>query len=56
MLDDIDREAAREGQAMSKSRAYSTLPRVSRSDPRNMKKIKTEGDLDILRILNILGR
>ncbi len=57
MMDSIDREAEREAQAMLKSRSYSTLPRVSRSDPKNHRRVKTkEKDVDILRILNILGR
>ncbi len=57
MLDDLDREAEREGKAMLKSRGYSTLPRVARSDPKNFRHMKTkEKDADILRILNILGR
>ena len=57
MLDDIDREAEREGSAMSKSRSYSTMPRVTRSDPKSRSRVKTkEEDVDILRILNILGR
>lgn len=50
MLDEIDREAAREGLAISKLRR----PRKGRSDPRGVKKIKPIEDPDILRILNIL--
>ncbi len=56
MLDEIDREAEREGAAMSKARKFSTLPRTARSDPRNHTGIGKEKELDILRILNVIGR
>ena len=55
MLDDIDREAAREGSAMFRSRGYSTArqPRVIiRANDR--KSVPKEKELDILSILNIV--
>ncbi len=56
MLDEIDRKAEREGAAMLKARKFSTLPRTTRSDPRNHKGTGKETELDILRILNVIGR
>ncbi|KKN04909.1 hypothetical protein LCGC14_1092760 [marine sediment metagenome] len=55
MLDDIDREAEREGQAILKSRSYSTIPRNTSNNPKNRKNIKLDKEPDILRILNIVG-
>ena len=55
MLDNIDREAAREGEAISKSRNYAIIPRRIQNRPERYRCTNPKNDLDILRILNILG-
>lgn len=50
MLDDIDREAMREGSAISKLRT----PHRKRVKYSQLEKGKKEPDVDILRILDIL--
>jgi len=55
MLDDIDREAMREGSAMSRSRSYSTGRKskviIRANDRKSVPKVK---EPDILSILNIV--
>lgn len=55
MLDDIDREAMREGLAMTRSRSYSTSRRskvIIRAN--NRKSVSKVKEADILSILNIV--